>query len=109
MEAPATSEAIFNFKLEGAKAIGTGRLINCQWDFSYDGRRFASREHALNREWASGDFTATFEANHKFEKAGEYIIAAKVQDNLDGEAIVTAKFSLQIDGKEIKYKLEQIV
>ncbi len=107
-EAPVAGEAIFNFKLEGAKAIGTGRLINCQWDFSYDGRRFASREHALNREGASGDFTATFEASHKFEKTGEYIVAAKVQDNLDGEAIVTVKFSLQIDGKEIKYKLETI-
>jgi len=106
---PKSSEMIFNFKLEGAKAIGTGRLINCQWDFSYDGKRFASREHALNREGASGDFTAIFEASHKFEKSGEYIIAAKVQDNLDGEVITVSKFNLQIDGKNNHYKLEPII
>lgn len=103
------SETTFNFKLEGAKAIGTGRLINCQWDFSYNGERFASREHALNREGSSGDFTASFEASHKFEKSGEYIIAAKVQDNLDGEEITIAKFILKIDGKKCQYKLESIL
>lgn len=108
-EALKSGETIFNFKLEGAKAIGTGRLINCQWDFSYDGKRFASREHALNRDGSSGDFTASFEVSHKFEKSGEYIIAAKVQDNLDGEEITVAKFILKIDGKKSQYKLEPII
>ncbi|MFA6026218.1 MAG: site-specific DNA-methyltransferase [Ignavibacteriaceae bacterium] len=108
-EAPKLGGTIFNFKLEGAKAIGTGRLINCQWDFSYDGKRFASREHALNREGASGDFVASFDASHTFEKSGEYIIAVKVQDNLDGEAITVSKFNLQIDNKGNSYKLEPII
>ena len=104
-----SDEATFNFKLEGAKAIGTGRLINCQWDFSYDGKRFASREHALNREGSSGDFVASFEVSHKFEKSGEYVIAAKVQDNLDGEAITVSKFTLKTDGSKSQYKLESII
>lgn len=102
-------ETTFNFKLEGAKAIGTGRLINCQWDFSYDSKRFASREHALNRDGSSGDFVALFEASHKFEKSGEYIIAAKVQDNLDGEAITVSKFTLKTDRGKGQYKLEPII
>lgn len=100
----------FLFKLEGAKAIGTGKLINCQWDFSYDGNRFASREYALNHEkTGQGEFVARFEVAHTFEKTGVYIIAAKVQDNLDGEAITTSKFTLQIDAKKGQYKLESIL
>ena len=108
-EARKSDEMTFNFKLEGAKAIGTGRLINCQWDFSYDGKRFASREHALNREGSLGDFVALFEVSHEFEKSGEYTIAAKVQDNLDGEAITASKFTVQIGSKKSGYKLESMV
>ncbi|MBI4136258.1 MAG: site-specific DNA-methyltransferase [Candidatus Vogelbacteria bacterium] len=82
------------FRLEGAKAIGTGRLINCQWDFSYDGERFASREYALNRAGAQGNFEAKMDVEHAFPKAGEYTIAARIQDNLDGEAVAVARLSV---------------
>lgn len=97
----------FAFKLDGAKAVGTGRLINCQWDFSYDGSRFASREYALNREKkGQGDFEAVFAVEHSFEKNGTYTVAARVQDNLDGEATVVSRFTVQVDGK---YKLESSI
>ena len=93
----------FIFRLEGAKAVGTGRLINCQWDFSYDGNRFANREHALHREKkGQGEFEAVFDAEHEFAKDGEYIIAARVQDNLDGEAITAVKIKVSEKG----YNLE---
>jgi len=93
----------FTFKLDGAKAVGTGRLINCQWDFSYDGSRFASREHALNREKkGQGDFEAVFIAEHTFEKNGLYNIAARVQDNLDGETVTTAILTVKDGSYEIK-------
>ena len=81
-------------RLDGTKAIGTGRLINCQWDFSYDGERFASREHALNRQGAQGNFEAKLDIEHTFDQAGEYMIAARVQDNLDGEAIATVRLKV---------------
>ncbi len=84
------------FTLEGARPVGTGRLINCQWDFSYDGQRFASKEYALNREKrGEGDFEAILTIEHTFPAAGTYNIAARVQDNLDGEATVAA--TLKID------------
>lgn len=95
----------FIFRLEGAKAIGTGRLINTQWDFSYDNNRFASREHALNREKrGQGNFVAVFEVEHQFAKGGAYTIAAKVQDNLDGEAITSIRIIISARG----YKFEEL-
>lgn len=84
-----------SFALEGARAIGAGsKLINCQWDFSYDGNRFASREHALYREGKNGDFKAILTAEHSFPKAGTYIVAARVQDNLDGQATIVAQIEV---------------
>lgn len=80
------------FQLEGARSIGAGgHLINCQWDFSYDGKRFASRAHALNRTGKSGAFEAVLTAEHEFAKPGTYVVAARVQDNLDGRATAVAK------------------
>ena len=90
-----------SFRLEGAKPIGTGHLINCQWDFSYDGGRFASREHALNREGSAGTFEAVLYVEHEFSEPGEYSVAARIQDNLDGEAVVVAKLVLTERGHEI--------
>lgn len=83
------------FTLEGARPVGTGRLINCQWDFSYDGQRFASKQYALNREkQGEGDFEAILTIEHTFPAAGTYNIAARVQDNLDGEASIAATLKL---------------
>lgn len=82
-------ELAVTFALEGAKSMGAGgKLINCQWDFDYDGNRFAQREYALNRTGASGHFDAVLEIEHTFARAGTYTIAARVQDNLDGQATV---------------------
>lgn len=87
------------FDLEGARTMGAGgRLINCQWDFDYDGRRFAQREYALNRTGSSGDFRAVLEIEYEFPRAGSYTIAARVQDNLDGQATAVAQVTVS-DGK----------
>lgn len=84
-----------SFALEGGRAIGAGaKLINCQWDFSYNNNRFASREYALNRDGKNGDFTAILTTEHTFLKSGMYNIAARVQDNLDGQATVTARIEI---------------
>lgn len=85
------------FELEAARAMGAGgRLINCQWDFSFDGKRFASREYALNREGKSGAFEAVLVAEHTFAQPGTYVVAARIQDNLDGQATVTAKVEVNV-------------
>lgn len=88
------------FVLNGARALGAGgKLINCQWDFDYDGARFANRAYALNRnKLGSGDFEAVLEAEYQFPRDGIYTIAARVQDNLDGQATATASVEVK-DGK----------
>lgn len=84
------------FSINGARALGAGgKLINCQWDFDYDGARFANRDYALNRnKVGSGDFEAVLQAEYQFMRDGVYTVAARVQDNLDGQATATAKVSI---------------
>lgn len=92
------------FELVGSEGVGAGsRLINCQWDFDYRDNRFSDKRYALNRKkLKSGTYEAVFTVSHKFDKPGEYIIAARVQDNQDGENTVVNKLTLA----ENDYKLE---
>lgn len=91
------------FELEGARTMGAGgKLINCQWDFDYDGQRFAQREYALNRTGSSGDFKAVLEIEHEFPRANTYTIAARVQDNLDGQATTVAQVTVADGRCELK-------
>jgi len=101
------NKLIVSFALEGARAIGAGaKLINCQWDFSYDNNRFASREHALNRDGKNGDFAAILTTEYTFSKSGTYNIAARVQDNLDGQATVAARIEVsETDCRIIEEKI----
>ncbi|MBP7773843.1 site-specific DNA-methyltransferase [Candidatus Gracilibacteria bacterium] len=83
-----------HFELSGARPVGTARLINAQWDFDLSDSRFADRDHALNRAGTNGDFSAILTVEHTFEKLGTYLIAAKVQDSLDGEAMTSSQLIL---------------
>lgn len=71
-----------------------GWLVNCQWDFDYqEGHFSADKDYVLSREKIKDkkkgeQFKAILKARHIFEKAGEYTIACKVQDNLAGETIL---------------------
>jgi hypothetical protein len=91
------------FELEGARTMGAGgKLINCQWDFDYNGQRFAQRKYALNRTGSSGDFMAVLKVEHEFARAGTYTIAARVQDNLDGQATAVAQVIVSEGRCELK-------
>ncbi|MBP9763540.1 MAG: site-specific DNA-methyltransferase [Candidatus Pacebacteria bacterium] len=96
----------FTFDLVGAQAIGAGgRLINCQWDFDYQDKRFSDKKYALNREkQGSGTYNAVTTVGHTFGGDGEYLLAVRVQDNQDGEAVLASK--LTINGGS--YTLENI-
>ncbi|WHZ18016.1 MAG: Type III restriction-modification system methylation subunit [Rhodanobacteraceae bacterium] len=101
--ARAQSGLTVTFVLEGARAMGAGgKLINCQWDFNYDGARFAQREYALNRTGSNGNFDAVLEAEYTFPHAGEYTVAARVQDNLDGQATAVAMIKVANGRCEVK-------
>lgn len=86
--------------LLGARAVGQAKLINTQWDMDMSDGRFADREHALNREWKNGDYTAKLEITHTFGEVNEYFIGGRVQDSMDGEATTTARlrFKEAMDG-----------
>ena len=85
------------FVLQGARALGAGgKLINCQWDFDFDGAHFANRAYALNRnKVGSGDFEAVLDAEYTFPKDGAFTVAARVQDNLDGQATATLRVNVK--------------
>lgn len=86
-----------HFELSGARPVGTAKLINTQWDFDLSDGRFADRDHALNRTGTNGDFSAVLTVEHTFEKLGEYLIASKVQDSLDGEAMTSSRITIKVD------------
>jgi len=77
-----------------------GWLVNCQWDFNYqEGHFSADKDYVLSREKIKDknkgeQFKAILKARHIFEKAGEYTIACKVQDNLAGETIFSKKIKV---------------
>ncbi len=78
----------YKFKTVGARSNNIdGYLINCQWDFNFIEGRFADRQHSLMRTKKDGKYVAVLDVEKTFNKAGKYIIACRVQDNLGGEAI----------------------
>ena len=58
-------------------------LVNVQWDFDYDGSRFvAAPGHAFRRgKGGKVDLRVT----HKFDRAGMYQVACRIQDSRGGE------------------------
>lgn len=89
------SDRSYQFTAEGSHSNNLdGVLINCQWDFDFKDGRFSEKEYALMREKETegnrkGMYKAVLSASKNFEKAGEHIIACRVQDNLGAEAIIT--------------------
>lgn len=80
----------YKFEAVGARSNNIdGYLINCQWDFNFIGGRFGESEYALMREQKDGKYVAILKAEKEFEKAGKYVVACRVQDNLGGETIRT--------------------
>ncbi len=55
-------------------------IVNVQWDFNYDGKRFtATPRHSFQRGGPQ------FRVTHKFERAGRFRVACRVQDSRGGE------------------------
>lgn len=60
------------------------KLLNVQWDFDYDGKRFRATEgYALHK--------AQEPVTYKFPRAGHYVVACKVQDDRGGEGFWTGE------------------
>ena len=91
------------YEFEAIDAFSTnedGWLVNCQWDFDYqEGHFSADKDYVLSREKIKDkkkgeQFKAILKARHILNKAGEYTIACKVQDNLAGETILSKKVKI---------------
>ena len=58
-------------------------LVNVQWDFDYDGRRFvAAPGYAFQR---SKGGKVNLRVTHKFDRTGTYQVACRIQDSRGGE------------------------
>ena len=60
-------------------------LINVQWDFDYDGERFAATPgYSLKRD---RNKRPELRVTHKFNRTGKFRVACRVQDSRGGEAM----------------------
>jgi DNA modification methylase len=104
IESPLITEIIYHqkqnltYEFEAiAKSINIdGYLINCQWDFNFQGGNFSEPKYSLNRERKNNRFEAILKTEKTFEKAGDYKIACKVQDNFGGEAVKVVEVNIRL-------------
>ena len=65
-------------------------IINVQWDFNYNGRRFeAAPGYSFRREGSGKNRKPVMRVTHKFAGAGQYNVACRVQDSRGGEGMWT--------------------
>ena len=62
-------------------------LINVQWDFDYDGRRFTATPGYSFRRSKGKDKKPELRVTHKFARAGTFRVACRVQDSRGGEGL----------------------
>ena len=63
-------------------------IVNVQWDFDYDGKRFmATRDYSFARDKRSGRPLTS--VTWKFDRAGVFRVACRVQDSRGGEGMWT--------------------
>ncbi|MCS6918822.1 MAG: site-specific DNA-methyltransferase, partial [Fimbriimonadales bacterium] len=79
----------YKFDISDTAVLNPGaKLLNVQWDFHYDGKRFRATEgYALHK--------ATVPVQYKFPRAGRYTIACKVQDDRGGEGFWTGELQVE--------------
>jgi len=71
----------------------SGRIINVQWDFSYNGERFIST--AGYSFLGMKDKKPVLKVNYKFKSSGKKKIACKVQDDEGGEKIEIMEINIK--------------
>ncbi len=63
-------------------------IINVQWDFNYNGLRFtATQGHSFEREGRGQKRKPKLRVTHKFDRAGKFSVACRVQDSRGGEGM----------------------
>ena len=60
-------------------------IINVQWDFNYDGQRFTATPGYSLQRGKGKDKRPELRVTHKFNRAGAFRVACRVQDSRGGE------------------------
>lgn len=74
--------------------MNTGaEIINVQWDFNYDGQRFAATPgYSFTRD---RNKKPQLQVTHKFSRTGEVMVACRIQDSKGGESTWTGRVKVQ--------------
>ena len=94
VQPPAVSVA---YSSNGSRTVtfdaGDSVVINVQWDFDHDGRRFtATPGYSFTRD---KNKKPQLEVKHKFHRTGTFTVACRLQDSLGGEGMWTGEVSVQ--------------
>ncbi len=77
----AGDSAVVNFRAGDSAVVNfRAKIVNVQWDFNHDGRRFAATPgYSFRRDGPM------LQVTHKFDRAGTFTVACRVQDSHGGE------------------------
>ena len=68
-------------------------VVNVQWDFDYDGQRFVAEPGYSFQRDKNGK--VKLRVTHKFDRAGAYHVACRVQDSRGGEGTWSAEIEVK--------------
>ncbi len=68
-------------------------VVNVQWDFDYDGQRFVAEPGYSFQRDKNGK--VKLRVTHKFDRAGAYQVACRVQDSRGGEGTWSAEIEVK--------------
>lgn len=82
------------FDAGDSRAVNSNaNIINIQWDFDYDGSRFsATSGYSFQRD---KNKKPQLRVTHKFERAGKFRVACRVQDSSGGEGTWSREIDIQ--------------
>ena len=71
------------------------KIINVQWDFDHDGRRFTASPGYSFQQGSGKNRKPQLQVTHKFARMGRFRVACRVQDSLGGEGTWTGEVSVR--------------
>ena len=93
----ATGGSNVTFDAGDTAVLNSGaEIINVQWDFNYDGRRFsATPGYSFQRQGSGKNRKPVMRLTHKFGGPGRYRVACRVQDSRGGEGLWTGEVEVR--------------